>query len=121
MCPSIRDGAAFIGDNGKCAPNYWPNSFDKCKTDDCGKEHCEKLVGDVNRYDASNDYDFEQVTQFWEHVLTPEERERLVQNIADNMKGAELFVQQKAILNFDKVHVDFGTKLRSLLNLPQVN
>ncbi|KAF7492457.1 Catalase [Sarcoptes scabiei] len=57
------------------------------------------------------------VTDFWLNVLNDQERERLVRNIADHMKQADLMIQEKAVKNFDKVHADFGAKLRLALNL----
>ena len=38
-----------------------------------------------------------QVTSFWTKVLTEEEKERLVQNIAGHLKNATEFIQQRAV------------------------
>jgi catalase len=94
-------------------PNYWPNSFLNVKANLKFKEHVEKNVsGDVDRHDSSNDDNFEQVTDFWTKVLTPEERERLCNNIGSHLVHAQPFIQERAIANFEKVHPDYGAKVR---------
>ena len=103
-------------------PNYWPNSFSATKHDSRCKEHCDQFTGDVQRYDTANDDNFEQVTSFWNDVLSPEERDRLVQNLADHLKQCtEKAIQERAVANFEKVHPDFGAKLRLALNLIKVS
>jgi len=138
MHPTLRDGPACFTDNSGSAPNYWPNSFSKVKSDPRYKEHSDNYTGDVQRFDTSNDDNFEQVTAFWKEVclislqtfiqieyilskvLTAEERDRLVSNIAGHLKDAQQFIQERAVQNFEKVHPDFGAKLRLSLNLIKV-
>lgn len=103
------------------APNYWPNSFSNFKTNSACKEHCDSLSGDVERFDNQNEDNFEQVTDFWNEVLNEEQRDRLVANIASALKQAEQFIQERSVQNFEKVHPDFGTKLRVALNLHKVS
>ena len=122
MHPTLRDGPACFTDNGASAPNYWPNSFANIKTDPAYREHCAALTGDVQRFDSANEDNFEQVTSFWNDVLSPEERERLVSNIAGHLKQCtEQSIQERAVQNFEKVHPDFGAKLRLALNLIKVS
>ncbi|KAJ6220863.1 hypothetical protein RDWZM_006675 [Blomia tropicalis] len=118
MHPTIRDGPYCFTDNSGSAPNYWPNSFSNLKTDPSYKDHCQQCTGDVQRYESGESEDnFSQVTSFWNDVLTPDERERLVENIAGHLKDAEPFIQDRATQNFERVHPDFGAKLRLKLNL----
>ena len=119
MHPTLRDGPYCFTDNNGCAPNYFPNSFSDYQTDSTCKEHCVKLTGDVQRFNTNED-NFGQVTDFWTNVLLPDERERLVRNIADSLRSAEVFIQERAVQNFEKVHADFGAKLRLALNLIKV-
>lgn len=121
MNPIIRDGPSCVDDNFGSQPNYWPNSFSNWKTDPIYREHCDDISGNVDRHDNNNEDNFEQVTDFWLNVLNDQERERLVRNIADHMKQADLMIQEKAVKNFDKVHADFGAKLRLALNLHKVS
>jgi len=112
MHPTERDGSWVYDDNQSNLPNYWPNSFLNTKTNPKYKEHKELNVsGDVDRFDQGEDY-FEQVTDFWNKVLTAEERERLANNIGGHLVQAQPFIQERAIGNFEKVHPDFGAKIR---------
>lgn len=116
MHPTLRDGPYCYTNNSGGLPNYWPNSFNpSAKLSPTYKEHSDKLSGDVARHDNGQDDNFEQVTDFWTKVLSAEERERLVANIAGHLKDAEKFIQERAVGNFTKVHPDFGSKLRVLL------
>jgi len=113
MHPTNRDGPYCYDDNMANLPNYWPNSFLDVKANLKFKEHVEKNVsGDVDRFDPSNDDNFEQVTDFWNKVLTAEERERLCNNIGSHLVNAQPFIQERAIANFEKVHADYGAKVR---------
>lgn len=112
MHPTERDGSWVYDDNQSNLPNYWPNSFLNTKTNPKYKEHKELNVsGDVDRFDQGEDY-FEQVTDFWNKVLTAEERERLANNIGGHLVQAQPFIQERAIGNFEKVHPDLGAKIR---------
>ena len=85
------------------------------------------------------------MTDFWNNVLRPAERERLVDNIASHLCNAQQFIQvsgliinldfglfkpninfekllnsslyfqDRAVTNFSKVHVDFGSQLKMKL------
>jgi catalase len=45
------------------------------------------------RYNSGDEDNFSQPTLFWRNVLKPDERDRLVQNIADSLKDAADFIQ----------------------------
>ena len=75
----------------------------------------DNIVGDVYRHDSGSEDNYSQVTDFWVKVLKEDERDRLVDNIANHVKNAADFIQERAINNFSKVHPDFGTKLRAAL------
>ncbi|CAG2110185.1 unnamed protein product [Medioppia subpectinata] len=113
MHPTNRDGPYCYDDNHAGAPNYWPNSFLNAEANPKFKEHSEANVsGDVDRHDSSNDDNFDQVTDFWNKVLTADERERLANNIGGHLVAAQPFIQERAIANFEKVHPDFGARVR---------
>jgi len=48
-------------------------------------------------------------------VLSAEERDRLVANIAGHLTQAQDFIQKRALENFNNVHPEFGNKLRENL------
>jgi len=74
------------------------------------------LSGDVKRYNSADDDNFSQVTIFWNKVLTPESRKRLVANIAGHLVNAQPFLQERAIKNFSQVHPEFGQMLKEAVN-----
>ncbi|CAG2173108.1 unnamed protein product [Oppiella nova] len=118
--PTQRDGPMRYDDNQGSAPNYWPNSFHNIKDDHQYKEHGERhLVGDIDRHDSSNEDNYEQSTDFWNKVLTPDERQRLVENIAESLAETLPFIQERAIGNFERVHPDLGARIRLALNKVQ--
>lgn len=45
------------------------------------------------RYNSGDEDNFSQPTLFWRNVLKPDERDRLVQNIAESLKDAADFIQ----------------------------
>lgn len=117
-----RDGPMTFTDNQGGAPNYFPNSFEGPEENARARSLVvpEKISGDVDRYSTGESEDnFSQCTDFWENVLKQDERNRLVRNIAGHIKAASVFIQERAIENFGKVHPDFGNKLKELLDINQ--
>jgi catalase len=115
MHPTYRDGPYQHGPNGGALPNYYPNSFMSTVTDKKYLDYVDKYVGDIARHESGNDDNYSQPALFWIKVLKPEERERLVDNIAGHMKDAAPFLQERGIKMFTNVHADFGAKLRARL------
>lgn len=111
-----RDGFMNVNTAAGGSPNYFPNSFHgptEVKEADSSTFH---VSGDVQRYDSSNDCNFTQVDMFWSKVLKPDERQRLVQNIAGHLQNAAPFIQERAIKNFGSVNPEFGRMLRETVN-----
>ena len=52
---------------------------------------------------------------FWRHVLTEDEKKRLVANIAGHLKGASEFIQRRAVRNFTQVDPEYGGGIARLL------
>jgi len=109
-----RDGPSAY-DNQEGAPNYFPNSFQGPHDDKKYALHADKLSGDVQRYNTADDDNFSQVGNFWRKVLKPDERERLAQNIAGNLKNAKPFIQKRAIANFAKADPEYGRKIEEYI------
>ena len=107
-------------DNQKGCPNYFPNSFSGPAV--C--EHAQKLQpafnlsGDVDRTDTGLIEDnFTQPANFWHKVLDAPARKRLVENIAEHLVNASLFIQERGVKNFSAVDVDFGIQVAEALKL----
>ncbi|XP_061176323.1 catalase-like [Saccostrea echinata] len=112
-----RDGPQCVTDNQGGAPNYFPNSFSGPKDDPAGCEMCPFTVsGECRRYNSADEDNFSQVNIFWNKVLKPEERDRLVENIGNHVINAQQFLQDRAVKNFGQVDPEFGKKLQAYLD-----
>uniref|UniRef100_A0A8C1XWX0 Catalase n=1 Tax=Cyprinus carpio TaxID=7962 RepID=A0A8C1XWX0_CYPCA len=111
-----RDGPMCMYDNQGGAPNYFPNSFSAPETQPhCIESKC-KVSPDVARYNSADDDNVSQVRTFFMEVLNEAERERLCQNMAGHLKGAQLFIQKRMVQNLMAVHPDYGNRVQSLLD-----
>uniref|UniRef100_A0AAZ3PQ36 Catalase n=1 Tax=Oncorhynchus tshawytscha TaxID=74940 RepID=A0AAZ3PQ36_ONCTS len=110
-----RDGPMCMFDNQAGAPNYFPNSFSAPETQ---RQHVEtrfKVSPDVGRYNSADDDNVTQVRTFFTEVLNEEERQRLCQNMAGALKGAQVFIQKRWVQNLMAVHADYGNRVQTLL------
>uniref|UniRef100_A0A4W3HQR9 Catalase n=1 Tax=Callorhinchus milii TaxID=7868 RepID=A0A4W3HQR9_CALMI len=112
-----RDGPMCSTDNQGGAPNYYPNSFSAPEVQPLTREHCLAVVGDISRYNSANEDNFSQVTTFYTKVLGPSERQRLCENIANHLKDAQIFIQNRMVKLFSSVHPEYGATVRSLLDM----
>lgn len=116
MSTYTRDGPMRVDNRQGGAPNYFPNSFD-------GPHECPSaiqtkftLTGDVVRKDTGDEDNFSQVDLFWRKVLGPEERQRLVNNIAGSLKNTTEAVRTRTVNNFAQVNQEFGNMLKAALS-----
>lgn len=111
-----RDGPQCVTDNQEGAPNYYPNSFSGPADHPKNLEHVQRFSGDVARYNTADDDNFTQVGTFWNKVLKPDEQDRLVSNIANHLKNAQKFIQQRAVSNFAQADPEYGRRIQALLD-----
>jgi len=111
-----RDGPMTFNTDYAAYPNYFPNSFSGPENVESALESKFTVSGDVARFNSGDDDNFTQCGTFWSKVLSEEERERLVQNIAGHLKGAQTFLQDRAVKNFGQAHPEFGRRLRVALD-----
>jgi len=109
-----RDGPMSY-DNQGGAPNYFPNSFGGPVLDENALQSTFPLSGDVIRHDSGLEDNFSQVDVFWQQELLPAERQRLVKNIAGNLKNAMLVIQNRVVAQFRQVNAQFGDMLAEAL------
>nr|URH29257.1 catalase [Riptortus pedestris]BAN20321.1 catalase [Riptortus pedestris] len=110
-----RDGPACYGENQGGAPNYFPNSFSLSKPDLSTALSQFRIVGDVARHESGDEDNFSQATLFYTKTLREEERKRLIENIAGNLKDAADFIQDRAVKNFSRVDSEFGKRIQESL------
>lgn len=70
----------------------------------------------MQRYNSADTDNFSQATLFWQKVLRTDERQRLASNIAGHLKGAQGFLQERAIKQFSHVHPELGRMIRQELD-----
>nr|AHF20999.1 catalase [Penaeus japonicus] len=111
-----RDGPMCVDSNQESAPNYFPNSFSGPQ--DCKKHTAPRfsVSADVDRYNSADEDNFTQVGIFYRKVLNEVERQRLVENIANHMIGAQDFIQERAIKNFAQADPEYGANIRRALD-----
>ncbi|XP_041965001.1 catalase [Alosa sapidissima] len=111
-----RDGPMCMGDNQAGAPNYYPNSFSAPETQPRFMESKFQVSADVARYNSADDDNVTQVRAFYTEVLSGPERQRLCENMAGALKGAQLFIQKRMVQNLMAVHADYGNRVQALLD-----
>lgn len=118
MNPTFRDGAHCYTDNYGNLPNYYPNSqLVKINQNPKAMEHRQLVQGEIYRHDSSDDDNFTQVSVFWNDVLTKEERERLVENLASHLRRAKAFIQERMVDNCINVSPELGRMLSAQLRV----
>lgn len=121
-----RDGPMCFTDNGAGSPNYFPNSFGG----PVEEERVRKLqpphavasakkcpVVEAHRYSTSDEDNYSQPQQFYNNVLSVEERNRLIENISGHLAGAAVFIQERAVKNLANVNADFSARIAKNLGL----
>ncbi|XP_056908897.1 catalase-like [Takifugu flavidus] len=98
------------------APNYYPNSFSAPEIQPQCVESKFKVYPDVARYNSSDEDNVTQVRTFYTEVLNDEERQRLYENFAGSLKGAQLFIQQRMVENLKAIHPDYASRVQKLLD-----
>lgn len=113
-----RDGAMRVDDGGGSGPNYWPNSFGGPAPALGADEPALPLDGAAGRYEYTypND-DFVQPGDLYRKVMSPEDREHLVGNIAGHLGNAIPRIQYRQTALFYKADADYGTQVAKALKL----
>jgi catalase len=110
-----RDGPQSTDMHQKGAPNYFPNSFNGPQEDPAAAQSIFPATGDVKRIDTGDEDNFSQVDTFWKKVLTPDARQRLVNNIAGHLQNANDEIRARTVKNFSQVNDEYGNMLKEAL------
>jgi len=113
-----RDGFMRVDDNGGGGPNYWPNSFEGPEPDPTAGEPPFEVSELAARhpYSHPND-DFQQAGNLYRKVMTDEDRDHLVGNIVDHLKGAQKRIQMRQAALFFKADPEYGRRVTDGLGL----
>ncbi|KAI8323258.1 catalase [Martensiomyces pterosporus] len=112
-----RDGPMSAGDNGGRLPNYEPNSFGGPHQNLRSREIDQASVvqGTVGRhvYELTDD-DFKQPRDLY-RLLSTEEQQDLVDNIAGNIALAKPVFQRSILPHIKRIDEEFGARVEAIL------
>ena len=94
------------------SPNYFPSSFGgPAPQPKAGEPPCE-VSGMASRkaYTHPND-DFSQPGELYRRVMTDEDRDHLIGNIVDHLRGAKTRIQMRQTAIFYKAAPDYGRRV----------
>ncbi|HLO85294.1 MAG TPA: catalase [Nostocaceae cyanobacterium] len=114
-----RDGAMALGDNGGSAPNYEPNSYENSPKQNPAYKEPALDLGTVkgDRYDhrEGND-DYTQAGDLY-RIMTPDQKERLIDNIVGSLSQARKDIQLRQLPHFYRADKDYGSRIAKKLGL----
>ena len=107
-----RDGLMRFDANGGAGPNYWPNSFGGPAPDAGAADPGMPVSGETGRtpYPHPND-DFEQAGVLYRVVMTDEDRDHLVSNLAGHLSNAQERIRLRQCAVFYKAYAEYGTRV----------
>ncbi|KAM9302082.1 catalase-like, partial [Gastrophryne carolinensis] len=103
-----RDGLMRMFDNEGNSPNYFPNSFGGIEGSDKYLTSPYRVFGDVSRYEDDQQDDVSQARDYYLNKLKFEERQRLCENLAESLAGAQPFIQKRTVQRLNDIHPDYG-------------
>lgn len=108
-----RDGRSTLQSQGG-APVYHPNSFNGPENDKraAALTPILPLKGDAKRVQNNQDDNYTQSRLFYQRVLKPDARGRLIQNIISWLKYANSVIQDRTVASFAKVDPDFARRIQ---------
>jgi len=112
-----RDGLMRSDGNNGGAVNYEPNSFSGPQQSPAYREPPLRISGDADRYDhrAGND-DYGQAGALF-RLMSPAQRDLLMDNIAGAMKGVPEAIQRRQIGHFQRADPAYGSGVAARLGL----
>ena len=108
-----------VDGNGGNRPNYSPTSGRGPVPNYSYTETPIALEGTSTRGEyptANRADDFEQAGLLY-RVMTPDERDRLIENIARHMRNVNADIQRRQISHFLKADIEYGKRVARALNL----
>ena len=103
-----RDGAMRFDGNFGSAPNYEPNSFNGPVEDRQYLERPQAIAGTVERHNHRLDSDYYTQPGNLFRLMSLDERERLMGNIATSMRAVPEEIQKRQIEHFTKADPAYG-------------
>jgi catalase len=121
QCPFAtynRDGAMRFDDNGGATPNYEPNSFGGPAEDKRYVERPKQVNGAVARHNHRDDSDYYTQPGNLFRLMTPEQRQRLIGNIAAGLSQTPRSIQERQLCHFFRADPAYGEGVAKALGIP---
>jgi catalase len=121
QCPFAtynRDGAMRFDDNGGASPNYEPNSFGGPAEDKRYVERPKQVSGTVARHNHRDDSDYYTQPGKLFRLMTSEQRERLIGNIAAGLSQTPRQIQERQLCHFFRADPAYGEGVANALGIP---
>ena len=102
-----------FGNSGVYVPNRFGGPIDNLTF----KEPPLKISGDADRYNQPRvDADFIQPGNLF-RLMTPEEQDRLIQNLVNSLKTVPKFIQERMVKHFFKADSNWGERVSTELGI----
>jgi catalase len=121
QCPFAtynRDGLMRFDDNGGASPNYEPNSFGGPAEDKHYVERPKQVSGTVARHNHRDDSDYYTQPGNLFRLMTPDQRQRLVGNIAAGLSPTPRSIQERQLCHFFRADPAYGEGVAKALGIP---
>jgi catalase len=121
QCPFAtynRDGAMRFDDNGGASPNYEPNSFGGPAEDKRYVERPNQVSGTVARHNHRDDSDYYTQPGNLFRLMTPDQRQRLIGNIAAGLSQTPRKIQERQLCHFFRADPAYGEGVAKALGIP---
>src|SRR5580704_13556055 len=113
-----RDGAMRFDDNGGSSPNYEPNSFGGPAEDKRYVERPKQVSGTVARHNHRDDSDYYTQPGNLFRLMTPDQRQRLIGNIAAGLSQTPRNIQERQLCHFFRADPAYGEGVANALGIP---
>ncbi len=113
-----RDGAMRVDGNEGSTLHYFPNSYGQWEENKDYTEPASKLYGDADHHDfrADDDDYYTQPGNLF-RLMNAEQQQRLFNNTAAEIGGAERFIQERHITNCYKADPNYGKGVAAALGI----
>ena len=112
-----RDGAMRVDGNQGATIHYEPNSYGQWQEQKEFVEPGLALEGDAFHYDHREDDDYYTQPGDLFRLMTPEQKQVLFTNTANQVGGVERFIQERHITNCYKADPDYGSGVAMALGI----
>jgi catalase len=105
-------------DNGGASPNYEPNSFGGPAEDKRYVERPKHVSGTVARHNHRDDSDYYTQPGNLFRLMTPDQRQRLIGNIAAGLAQTPRNIQERQLCHFFRADPAYGEGVAKALGIP---